>query len=225
LEGASAVIGSHETIPPFDLHCPMLSVPLALGTDLDSIPCPAPYVRADPLKVVRWAERFPQDHERINVGLVWSGQPHHKNDHNRSIPAALLRGLTGNPRARFVCLQNEIRKSDRESLASMPGVACVCPELTSFDDTAALVACMDLVVAVDTSVAHLAGAMGKPTWILLPFAADWRWMLTREDSPWYPTARLFRQPSLADWASVIGRVDSEITRLQETRVTSQKCDF
>ena len=217
LEGASAVIGSGEAIPPFDLHCPMLSVPLALGTDLDSIPCPVPYVRADPVKAAYWAARFPRDPARLNVGLVWSGQSLHKNDHNRSIPAALLRGLAGNSRARFVCLQNEIRAPDREALASMPGIACVCPELLSFSDTAALIECMDLVVSVDTSVAHLSGAMGKPTWILLPYAADWRWMLTREDSPWYPTARLFRQPSVADWKPVIQRVDAEITRLQESR--------
>ena len=217
LEGASVVIGSGEAMPPYDLHCPMLSVPLALGTDLDSIPCPPPYVHADPVKTAYWAARFPRDPARLNVGLVWSGQPLHKNDHNRSMPAALLRGLAGNPGARFVCLQNEIRKPDREALASLPGIACVCPELKSFSDTAALVACMDLVVSVDTSVAHLAAAMGKPTWILLPFAADWRWMLTREDSPWYPTARLFRQPFVADWASVIDRVDAEITHLQGSR--------
>jgi len=219
LEGASVVIGSGEAIPPHDLHCPMLSVPLALGTDLDSIPCPAPYVHADPVKAAYWAARFPRDPARLNVGLVWSGQPRHKNDHNRSIPATLLRGLADNARARFVCLQNEVREADRETLASMPGVACVCPELTSFGDTAALVACMDLVVSVDTSVAHLAGAMGKPVWILLPYAADWRWLLAREDSPWYPTARLFRQPSVADWASVIERVDAEITRLQVQSAT------
>jgi tetratricopeptide (TPR) repeat protein len=213
IEGASVVIGKGDPMPPFDLHCPMLSLPLGLETDVDSIPCPAPYIRADPFKAALWDARFPAESARLRVGLVWSGQPRHKNDHNRSIPAILLRPLVANVRARFICLQNEIRQSDKAALADMPEIATACADLTSFSETAALIECMDLVVTVDTAVAHLAGAMGKPVWILLPFAADWRWMLAREDSPWYPTARLFRQPAVADWASVMSRVNDEIGRL------------
>jgi tetratricopeptide (TPR) repeat protein len=211
IDGPSLVIGKGDPIPSFDLHCPLLSLPLALGTDLDSIPRSAPYLRADPGKSARWDARFPRDPSRLRVGLVWSGQQRHKNDHNRSIPVALLRKLALSQRAQFFCLQNEIRESDRAALAGMPEITNVCQELASFGDTAALIDNMDLVISVDTSVAHLAGAMGKPTWIMLPFAADWRWMLTREDSPWYPSVRLFRQPCVGEWKPVISRLEAEIT--------------
>lgn len=187
--------------PPFDVHCPLMSLPLAFGTMLDTIPPNVPYLYAPAERVERLRPRL-VGATRPRVGLVWSGKPSHKNDHNRSIPLADLAPLLAVPGVSFVSLQREYRDADIPALDRF-GMLRLDDALTDFADTAAIIAQLDLVIAVDTAVAHLAGALGKPMWILLSHIQDWRWLLAREDSPWYPSARLFRQPRIGDWDSVI----------------------
>ena len=145
----------------------------------------------------------------MRVGLVWSGNPGRKNDRNRSMPLRLLSGLL-DVDALFVSLQTNPRPEDAEALREREEIVDHTALLTDFAETAALVSCLDLVITVDTSVAHLSGALGRPTWILLPYAPDWRWLLDRDDSPWYPSVRLFRQTETREYGSVIGRVRAEL---------------
>jgi tetratricopeptide (TPR) repeat protein len=207
LDGVAEVV-AQAPLPVFDCHCPLLSLPLALGTELATIPATVPYLRADAAARGVWESRLGQ-RTAARVGLVWSGRPTHTNDTNRSIA---LRELL--PLARcdvqWVSLQKEIRASDLHALAGLTALRRFGEELVDFADAAALLSELDLLITVDTALAHLAGALGKPVWILLPYVADWRWLQAREDSPWYPTARLFRQPAAGDWASVIERVTAEL---------------
>jgi len=208
--GVSAVIVEGEPLPPFDYRCPLLSLPLALKTTLATIPSATGYLRADRAQVARWRERLGA-RDRPRIGLVWSGNPRQGNDHNRSI--RLGDWIDHLPSEfQYVCLQKDIRTSDEEVLAANPWIARFDAELRDFSDTAALVECLDLVVSVCTSVAHLSGALGRPTWVLLPFNPDWRWLLERNDSPWYATARLYRQQAIGDWAGVLARVAADLRR-------------
>jgi tetratricopeptide (TPR) repeat protein len=200
LDGATTVIGRGEARPAHDVQCPLGSLPLALKTALDTVPNEIPYLAADPERVARWRPRLEAHAPRI--ALVWAGNVAHANDRNRSLPLATLAQLLASDRARFVSLQRDLRSGDAERLAAAP-VLDLGPELNDFDDTAAVLAQCDLVISVDTSVAHLAGALGRPLWVLLPFAADWRWTAGGERSPWYPSARLYRQPQPGDWESVV----------------------
>jgi tetratricopeptide (TPR) repeat protein len=205
LPGGIEVVARGDALPPFDLHCPLLSLPLALGTRLDSIPAAVPYLQPDTSRLASWQARLgPASGPR--VGLIWSGNPDHNNDRNRSLPLAALAPLF-RPELEFVSLQPAIRAADLETLhdLSLP-LRHFGDDLHDFADTAALASCVDLIIAVDTAGAHLAGALGRPLWLLLPWLPDWRWLLGREDSPWYPTARLFRQPRTQDWASVLNAV-------------------
>lgn len=209
LAGAAQVIARGEPLPDFDLHCPLLSLPLAFRTDLASIPSAAPYLNA-PASTTDWDARLGSKGPR--VGLVWSGNPGHKRDSARSIPFYALMPLL-DCAATFVSLQKEVRASDAAVLAQSGKVIDVADRLTTFADTAALVARLDLVIAVDTSVAHLAGALGRPLWLLLPEVPDWRWLTERDDSPWYPTARLFRQSGPRAWGPVIARVRAALQEI------------
>jgi len=161
-------------------------------------------------RVRPWDERLGA-HDRLRVGLVWSGNPNHGNDHNRSIPLQMLARIL-DAEATFISLQKDVRAEDRASLAQSR-IVDLTTHLTDFADTAALICCLDLVITVDTSVAHLAGAFGCPTWILLPYTPDYRWLLDRCDSPWYPSVRLFRQDESCDYASVVERVRAELIAL------------
>jgi hypothetical protein len=202
-------------VPPFDLHIAIDSLPLAFGTRLDSIPPGKNYLPPpEPHHVQAWEDRL-GSRERLRVGLVWSGNPRHMNDHNRSMPLRLLAPILGVD-ALFVSLQKNPRPQDAETLRECKDIVDHTAYLTDFAETAALVSCLDLVITVDTSVAHLAGALGRPTWILLPYVADWRWLLHREDSPWYPTVRLFRQSETREYGSVIERVRTELSAMAET---------
>lgn len=208
LEGPQRVLARGESLPTFDMHCPLLSLPLAFGAGPSNI-AGAPYLRSDPRKAADWSEKLgPRIGRRI--GLAWSGGATHANDRRRSIPLDAFKTLLVSG-ADYVCLQNDLRPADQAVLASLPDIRYVGEALRDFSDTAALIEGMDLVITVDTSVAHLAGAMGKPAWILLPFAPDWRWLLGREDSPWYGSARLFRQPAPGDWASVLEAVKARLS--------------
>jgi hypothetical protein len=184
-----------------------MSLPLVFGTTLETIPAQVPCLSADAAKVAEWRERLGPARGR-RIGLAWSGNPEHKNDRNRSIPLETLAPLL-KVEAEFIGVQKEVRPSDQAALEAH-GIKHYGEELQDFEDTAALLMNMDLVITVDTAIAHLAGALGRPVWILLPYAPDWRWLLGREDSPWYPTARLFRQPALGDWAVPVQRIIAEL---------------
>jgi len=204
LNGVSEFVVKGQVPPPADFHCPLLSLPLAFKTTLESIPSPGPYLKADALKVKQWSERLGLK-SRPRIGLVWSGNAQHKNDHNRSIPLELL--LSQLPeRFDWVSLQREVRDADRQALELHPSIRHFGTELADFTDTAALCELMDLVISVDTSVAHLSGALGRPTWVLLPNVPDWRWLLDRDDSPWYSCLKLYRQRETSEWGPVIVRV-------------------
>ncbi len=193
----------------FDTYCPISSLPLAFATTLDSIPAATPYLPApDPAQVETWKARL-GPHRTLRIGLVWSGNPTHKDDHNRSLPLRALGPLLGCD-ARFVSLQKDPRPADQAFLREHPDIIDVSAHLTDFSATAALMACLDLVISVDTSVAHLAGALARPVWILLPYTPDYRWLLERDDSPWYPSARLFRQDASRTYTSAIERMRSEL---------------
>jgi tetratricopeptide (TPR) repeat protein len=212
LMGAEAVFERGEPLPSFDVHCPLMSLPLAFKTRHATIPANIPYILPDLARQTEWESRL-RRREHPRIGIAWSGNPKHKQDHNRSIPLQKLMPLIREIRFNFYILQKEIRPADFELLKSSTLLINLSDQLNDFADTAALVSLMDLVISVDTSLVHLAGAMGKPTWILLAFSADWRWMLNRQDSPWYPTVRLFRQPKVCDWESVIESVSLECKKL------------
>lgn len=204
----------------FDLHCPLGSLPLAFGTRLDTIPFAEGFLPASPAERVKaWQDRLEHRLEdrlgprtRLRVGLVWSGDPGHNNDHNRSISLRALAPLLDCD-VQFVSLQKGIRDQDRAFLRERSDIVDLAEQLTDFSETAALVSCLELVISVDTSVVHLAGALGTPVWTMLPFNPDWRWLLNRDDSPWYSSMRLFRQPKRGDWGSVVDNVRSELETL------------
>ncbi|SHN82875.1 tetratricopeptide repeat protein [Bradyrhizobium erythrophlei] len=210
------VVAEGGALPPFDLHCPLMSSPLAFGTELATIPAQVPYLAAPADRVTQWRDRLGAERlgeGRPRAGFVWSGSPAHKNDANRSIPLARLNELFANLPFACFSLQREMRQPDREALQRLPQLVDLGSELSDFSDTAAVISLLDIVVSVDTAVAHLAGALGKPVVILLPHAADFRWLRDRSDTPWYPTAKLLRQPAFGDWDSVIGGLAEEIAGL------------
>jgi len=210
VDGVAMCVEKGTSPPPFDLHCSLMSLPLAFGTVADSIPAEMPYL-SPALDHQRWRERF-AGLRAPRVGLVWSGNPNHINDHRRSMAFAQLAPLFDLPMT-FVSLQKGARPADRQALAQHPRVLDLDCEIENFTDTASVLSCLDVVVSVDTSVVHLAGAMGRPVWVMLPYTPDWRWLLERTDSPWYPTMRLFRQDASRDWSRVIGEVKAALQGL------------
>jgi len=193
-----------------DFHCALGSLALAFGTTLASIPWDGPYLRVDDERRTLWRERLGTA-TRMRIGLAWSGNAEHRNDHNRSIALAALAPILGLD-AEFHSLQKDVRAADRPVAEAAPNLRLWGDQLHDFADTAALVECMDLVVSVDTAPVHVAGALGKPAWLLLPRKPDWRWLLERDDSPWYPSLRLFRQVRHGDWDEVIARVRGELVQ-------------
>ena len=220
LEGLEGVtlVKQGDPLPPFECHCPLMSLPLAFQTTLSSIPSVVPYLKPSPEKERFWAKKLAPT-SRLRVGLVWSGDPRHQNDKHRSIPLAELMAALP-PGFKYVSLQSEIRDSDRQALEGSNNLVHFGSELNDFSDTAALCAQMDVVVCVDTSVAHLSGAMGKPTFLLLPYNPDWRWLLERADSPWYPTMELYRQAQLGNWHSALQNLSSDLLELEKRRITN-----
>jgi tetratricopeptide (TPR) repeat protein len=210
-EGAWQVVRENETPPGIRWHCPLFSLPLAFATDLSAIPAVVPYVHPDPAQVEAWGERLRG--KSLRVGLAWGGNPNHPHELWRSIPLEQLAPLTIVEGATFYSLQLGAAARQTQQLGSRVHLIDLQDKQRDFADTAATVSQLDLVISVDTSVAHLAGAMGKPVWILLNNSPDWRWLLERADSPWYPTARLFRQSTFGDWCGVVARVERELRGL------------
>jgi hypothetical protein len=215
LPGGIEIRNQGEPLPQFDLHCPLLSLPLAFDTRLETIPSTTPYLRVPSQTLQKWGQRLGQK-QRPTIGLAWSGNPDHKNDDNRSISLQLLRSLF-DIEVTFVSLQKDLRMGDATLLKEY-AISHFAEGLNTFADTAALISHLDLVISVDTSVAHLAGALAKPVWILLPFVPDWRWLLNRDDSPWYPSATLFRQDSGRAWDGVIKRTAIALSEFARTHV-------
>jgi hypothetical protein len=220
LAGVEAVIARGAPLPQFDVHCPLLSLPLAFATELATIPADIPYIAPPDDKVALWRHRLPR--RRPRIGLVWCGDRGHDNDLNRSLRLETLRPLLDVPEVLFVSLQREVREQDAQLLHGQANVLSLGTEFCDFADTAAAIAGMDAVISVDTAVAHLAGAMGKPLFLLLPFAADFRWLRERADSPWYPTARLYRQPRFGDWDSVIATLRLDLARMAVLHATEHR---
>jgi len=203
-----SLISTDASLPPFDAYCPLMSLPYVFKTSLNSIPADTPYLFANDKKTAACILRLGRK-RALRVGLVWSGSVRHSNDSSRSLPLKELCPILDLP-IEWHSLQQEYRPSDLKTLEELSSIHRHEPHLRDFSDTAALVACMDLVISVDTSVAHLAGAMNKSVWVLLPHVPDFRWLLERHDSPWYPSARLFRQQRPGDWKSIVGELHHEL---------------
>jgi Flp pilus assembly protein TadD len=207
-DGASRVIRRGETLPEFTWQCPLMSLPLALGTKLETIPARVPYIVADAVRVDTWRERLQKNTRR--VGLAWAGNPGHPRDRLRSIPLEQLVPLLNVAGTTFYSLQFGSGSEQMKQLRPGGQLVDLGDELQDFANVAAIVANLDLVISIDSAVAHLAGALGTPVWILLNKGCDWRWFLEREDSPWYPTARLFRQSNPGGWQEVVKRIEHEL---------------
>jgi TPR repeat/Tetratricopeptide repeat len=208
--GVSQLVTWDESLPSFDLHCPLLSLPLAFGTLLETVPNSVPYITPDAREVQRWREKLASDPQRLKVGLVWAGGPHPK---GRSMSLAAFSPLSAIPGVSFYSLQTGDAAKEADNPPDGLKLINDANELKDFADTAALIANLDLVISIDTAAAHLAGAMAKPVFNLLQFAADFRWLLDRQDSPWYPTMRMFRQSKLGDWDSIIQQVTTALKTL------------
>ncbi len=211
LEGVSKVITKGNALPNVDYQCSLMSLPLAFKTSLDTIPFSKGYLSASPAKLAHWRSRL-GERTKPRIGLVWSGSKTNYNDRNRSIPLKdLIRCLPAD--LQYFCLQKDIRESDRQTLNENHSIVDFGDEQADFSDAAALCKCLDVVISVDTSVAHLSGALGVEAFVLLPFNADWRWLLDRSDSPWYSTVKLYRQSNMSDWNSVFTQIKRDLMQL------------
>ncbi len=209
LEGVAQIVARGTALPQFDCHCPLLSLPLAFSTQLKTIPATHGYLRADPRELARWRTRL-TERRRPRIGLTWSGNPHNPHDRHRNVALAEL--IECLPREfDYFCLQTQVRAADQMTLDAHPEIVNFAGEL-SFSATAALCELMDVVISVDTSIAHLSGALGRPTRILLAESGDWRWLLESELSPWYGAARLYRQTRAGDWRTVLLRLAADLRR-------------
>jgi Flp pilus assembly protein TadD len=202
----------------FEVHCPLLDLPMVFETSLESIPSDVPYIKAEARLADRWRDRLCSATQSTNdkpmhVGLAWAGSLAHANDRKRSMTLSTLAPLAEIDNLHFISLQKGPGAVEASNPPGPMNLTDWTPELNDFADTAALIANLDLIITIDSAVAHLAGAMGKPVWLLLPFLPDWRWMMHREDSPWYPTMRLFRQPAPGDWETPVRKVGDALREL------------
>lgn len=214
---APLVLGPGQLLPDFALQCPIMSLPWVLGTELHTIPTSIAYLEADAALAASWASRLPPKRPgQLRVGISWTGNTTLAVNHTRSMPLATMLSMFG-PDVALVSLQKDVPASDQTKLAEASQVTDLGGSFADLADTAAVISQLDLVVSVCTSVAHVAGALGKPVWIMLAADADWRWLTDREDSPWYPSARLFRQETPGDWDGVAARVREALARLPVPR--------
>ena len=208
LDGVSKLAVRGELLPEFDYHCSLMSLPMVFQTNLHSIPTPISYLQPDPAIACFWRNRLGKK-IKPRIGLVWSGNSDHSNDQNRSI--SLIEFISWLPnKYEYISLQKTLRPNDRVTLDENPYIHSFIDDLNDFSDTAGLIECLDLVISVDTSVAHLAGALGKETWVLIPFRPDWRWMLDRNDSPWYHSLKLYRQQVVNNWDGVFKEIKKDL---------------
>lgn len=220
LEGVDLLVAQGQELPAFDCHCPLMSLPLVFKTQMGTIPSRLSYVSCDPDRVQQWSDKLgPKTKPR--VGLVWCGSALHEDDHIRNLALAQLMAYLPAD-VDYVSLQKDVRHTDQATLQHHPNIRHLGDQLQDFADTAAVCALMDVVVSVDTSVAHLSAALGRPTWVLLPYVPDWRWLLAREDSPWYPSAKLYRQTQRRAWAEVLTQVRADLSRLFKSVSDAQK---
>ena len=210
LDGVSQFVIKGEELPFFDYQCPLLSLPLAFKTTLQNIPFSTTYLVADPIKVKHWHQKLGEK-KNTRVGVAWSSVSGFKNDADRSLFLYEFVKALPDDGYEYICLQKEIKKCDEDFFNSFGKIKFYGDSLHDFSDTAALIDCVDLVISTCTSVPHLSAALGKETWILLAYSADWRWLLDRADSPWYPSVKLFRQPAIGDWNSVLDKVKCDLT--------------
>jgi tetratricopeptide (TPR) repeat protein len=221
LERVCQVVAEGATLPPFDYHCPSMSLPLAFKTTIGTIPADIPYIKADPSKVAYWRTKL-GEHTKLRVGLVWNGgfRPNQPEvwvvNERRNIPLELISRINTSEIDFYSLQKGEPAESEllrrKQEVWPETNLFNFANELRDFSDTAALIENLDLVISVDTSTAHLAAAMGKPTWILNRYDSCWRWLLDRDDSPWYPTVKLYRQQRLGDWESVLERVNTDLSK-------------
>ena len=210
-------------IPRHLAYCLLSSLPNIFGIQAETIPGEVPYLSPEPEQVQAWAERLAQKVPpgRRRIGIAWSGRPTHPNDRRRSMRLTDLAPLAGVEDVSFVSLQQKIPQRDAGDLATLPGMIDIADGLIDFAETAAAICNLDLVVTIDTAVGHLAGAIGRPVWLMLANPSDWRWMLDRSDTPWYPSMRLFRQPRPGDWPSVVGAIAQELAGMPRALLERQ----
>lgn len=195
-----------DALPSFDVHCPLMSLPLLFDTQVNTIPAPIPYLKVDEALAAKWAARIKSRNAKLRVGIVWAGNSNHPNDRSRSMKFNQILPLAQVDGVQFYNLYLGLTQADRDMWNGHLELIDLTEHLQNFAETAAMISCLDLVIAVDTAVAHVAGAIAKPVWLMIAHLPDWRWMLDRDDTPWYPTMRLFRQKSPGDWADVVKRI-------------------
>jgi Flp pilus assembly protein TadD len=205
LDGVAQLVIRGDELPKFDFYCPLLSLPLAFETDINSIPGSAAYLKSDPQKVSNWEIKLGKK-TKPRIGIAWSSTSPYKADTKRSLLLSDFVKALPDEDYEYICLQKEIKECDKDFLKSFGKIQFYGNYLSDFSDTAALVDCVDLVISTCTSIPHLSAALGKETWIVLSYVPDWRWLLGREDSPWYPSVRLFRQEELDNWSGTLSRV-------------------
>lgn len=213
IEGIHHVFSQGEPLPEFDIQSPLLSLPLAFNTTLETIPAKVPYIKADVSLTEQWSKKIRRKNLKFNIGLVWSGNPKYGRDRYRSLSLQSFSCFTQIEYACFYSLQKGSAAEQAKNPPSGMNLIDLTEDIHDFSDTAAFIENLNLIISVDTAVAHLAGAMGKPVWTLIPFIPDWRWMLHRTDSPWYPTMKLFRQSSPDTWDDVISKIYHELQSL------------
>lgn len=214
MNGVTSVVAAGAKLPAFDLHLPLLSAPRIFRTDLNTIPLKVPYLKPDPARAREWTAKLPRGRKKLRVGLVWAGGT---SDPKRDCSLTTLAAPLASLDVVFVSLQKGDASAQAALLPKSTALLDLSGVLEDFSDTAALIGKLDLVISVDTAAAHLAGALGAPVWTLLRFAPDWRWLLDREDSPWYPTMRLYRQHAPGDWSQAIARLTKDFAALLRKR--------
>ncbi len=219
IEGVAATFHRWTDIPAHAAYCLLSSLPMLFNTDATSIPAEVPYLRADPARIDAWGRRLDEalPKGRMRIGFTWSGRPTHPNDRRRSLKLPQLQPLARLPDVTLLPLQTRLSAADAKALSEFPNAIDLTRDLKDFGETAALLSHLDLVLSIDTSVAHLAGALGRPVWVMLPRPADWRWLTERGDSPWYPSMRLYRQPRPGAWEAVIAEVAAAVAVLAAGR--------
>jgi len=222
--GVDRIVAPGEALPDFDFYIHLMTLPRVFGTEINTIPAQVPYLHPERSRVARWGQRLRAD-EAFKVGLAWAGDPGHLRDRYRSIPLAVLASLADVDGVQFYSLQKGVQAEQIRSAPAFGSIIDLGPDLHDFADTAAVLSELDLLICVDTSVAHLAGALGKPVWVLVPTPADWRWLEDRTDSPWYPTMRLFRQAKQGDWEPVIGRVKASLATTVRSNSAGEAARF